>query len=54
MGRDQLDNALQRLKIYVIQNRKDLLLALLWEVYIDLEDFSKLNGILDSFTNKSI
>lgn len=48
MGQSGVDNAFHRLRIYEIQKRTDLLFALLWELYTIVEDFAKLNSVLDS------
>lgn len=54
MGQSGIDSAFQRLRIYEIQERIDLLLALLWELYATLEDFAKLDSSLDTLRNRSI
>lgn len=47
-GRDNVFQVLQRLEMYEIQKRVDLLLALLWEVYGTFGDAAKLGSVLNT------
>lgn len=50
LGQAGMDSFVKRLDIYTTQERRDLLLSLLWELYATLEDFAKLEGCLDAIS----